>query len=127
MLTPACTYNFSIILPKRFHNHIGSRGRKQCHFETYFGHKGYKKLKIVIFMRNFHYHQKYPFGAQCRRPRALAVVFKNYPTYFQSGFITIYVRADADSIILKRILVTKTMKKLKIDIFMRNFHYHQKY
>ena len=68
-----------------------------------------KKQKIDIFMRNVHYHQKYPFDAPCRRPRAPAIVFK-------SVFITIlvYVCVDADSIILKRILVTNAMKKLKI-------------
>ena len=89
--------------------------------------KAMKKLKIDIFMRNFHYHQKYRFGAPCRRPRGPTIAFKIYSTYFQSCLIIIQGRADADNIILVPIFVTKAMKKLKIDIFMRNFHYHQKY
>ena len=58
MLTPVRTYNFSNILPKRIHNHIGSWGRKQYHFETYFGHKGYEKTK------NRHFHAKFPLSPE---------------------------------------------------------------
>ena len=40
-------------------------------------------------MRNFHYHQKYRFGARCWSPRAPTIAFKTYPSYFQSCFMII--------------------------------------
>ena len=66
MLTPVRTYNFSNILPKRIHNHIGSWGRKQYHFETYFGHKGYEKTK------NRHFHTKFSLSPKISIWRAMS-------------------------------------------------------
>ena len=86
-----------------------------------------KKRKIHIFMRNFHYHQKYRFGARCRCPRTPTIIFKAYSSYFEICFVIMQVCADADSTILKPILVSHAMKKLKIKIFKRNIDYHQKY
>ena len=78
-------------------------------------------------MRNFHHiKQKYRFGAQCRRPRAPRIVFKMYPTCFESYFKTKYDRANADRSILGRILVIRALKKSTFFIFMRNFHHQKK-
>ena len=112
-----CFQNLPIIFSKQFHNHIGAHGPWQWRFAIYCGHKGYD---IFIITRNTNL-------ARCQRPHAPTIAFKTYPLYFQSGFILIQVRAETDSTILKLIFTTKVMKKLKIDIFMWNFHYHQKY
>ena len=37
-------------------------------------------------MRNFHYHQKYPFGAPCRHPLAPTIFFHNLPLILPKRF-----------------------------------------
>ena len=80
--THNCFQNLLLIFSNLFHDHIGVCGRRQyCTIliPTLLT-RAMKKLKIDIFIWNFHYlyYQKYRFDAQCRCPHAPEVVFKTY-------------------------------------------------
>ena len=57
MSAPARTSNYfqnlSLVFSKMFDNNIGPRERRQYHFETYFGHKGYEKARNQLFPAKF--------------------------------------------------------------------------
>ena len=56
---------------------MGVRGRRQYHFETYFGHKGHEKAK------NQHFHAKFPLSSEILIWRAVSASARTY-NFFQN-------------------------------------------
>ena len=71
-----CFQNTSLIFSNLFHNHLGSRGRRQYHFGTYFCHKGCEKTK------NRHFHAKFPLSPKISIWRAVSAPVRAY-NYFE--------------------------------------------
>ena len=122
-----CFQNLPFILSKLFQDHIGGRGRRQYNFETNFGHKSCEKAK------NRHTHVKFPLSPEISIWRAVSAsahtynFFQNLPLIFSKLFHDHIRLRGRRQYLFETYFGHKGCEKLKMDIFMWNLHYHQKY